>query len=579
MSHHHQSTATNTTTTTFEQRSAIQTLQKSPDPIHYNPNYSYRNQPYRLLHHQKGVIGNFHVRIVEGKGLKRNHWSVLGLGVVKHLGLSNAHGEVSSYGNFRLGFRQRRHNNRQDRNNYNGKLVQQEEDQQEEEEVQQFGTSVATATATAATATAAAASLQNTQNTSHHQHHNHNIIYTNNNKTYQSSTIPSNSSPKWPSVQTSTNKSSFQIPLYKGSMPVDGMEIILSIQMKEEKSAADTFVNYVPVVGGGIIGQGGSGSMDYDYNYNKRSNHGDGSGLLGVGEINLTGLVLRDNYYNYSNSCGEQGDEVVDVYDEWITLSNPIHQQQQQQQQQQHGNKDKHSNDYGKVRLLISYEPNGYKPQKNDIVAFESFARQPNNVTSQCPSIVPLLHPFKVKDVKGEYILAVYDTFFGNHNFNTHQQQQQQQQQQLYKNDLDYQYDDDDDNINYYHSHLNSHNRNSPQSTLIPKQGSIRIHRNSIFVIERTNLLDNAINISLTPTDILLSTPLGQNVTDATQPYIEAAGDLLAPVILSSKLLLEAGKVGGGALAIGLKSAVVSVVQSSDPEKRRRAKRNSFYDD
>jgi hypothetical protein len=41
---------------------------------------------------------------------------------------------------------------------------------------------------------------------------------------------------------------------------------------------------------------------------------------------------------------------------------------------------------------------------------------------------------------------------------------------------------------------------------------------------------------------------------------------------------LEASKVGGGALAVGLKSAVVNVVENADPEKRRKAKRSSIYD-
>ncbi len=551
--------------TTFEQVSVNKSISKSPDPIHYNSNYSYRNRPYRLLHHQNGIIGNFHIRLVEGKDLKRLHWSLLGMGFVKHLGLSNAHGEVSSFGNLRLGFRYRSRGSSRGSRDREKSMSKEEEEEEEEEQQQQFESSVTTTTASASAASSSSSSYNNPKT--------NNIIFTHNNKTYQSSTIQSKSSPKWPSVQTSTNKSSFVIPLYKGSMPQDGMEIILSIQMKEETSTVDTFVNYVPVVGGGIISghtnnkqQGGSngdasGASSMDY-YN-----GNGNGLLGVGEINLTGLVLRDYYNNSGGGSvggGTQCEDVVDVYDEWITLSNPFHQQQ---------NPQSNDNYYGKVRLLISYEPNGYKPQKNDIIAFESFARQPyNNVTSPCPSIIPLLHPFKIKDVKGEYILAVYDTT---------QQQQSSSSSSLslqYKNDLDYH--DDDDTYYYHTQNKNSHNHHpntSSQSTtkqkLLPKQGSIRIHRNSIFVIERTNLLDNAINISLTPTDILLSTQLGQNVSDVTQPYVEAAGDILAPVILSSRLLIEAGKVGGGALAIGLKSAIVSVVQSSDPEKRRTAKK------
>mmetsp|Transcript_33713 Transcript_33713/g.68540 ORF Transcript_33713/g.68540 Transcript_33713/m.68540 type:complete len:330 (-) Transcript_33713:3292-4281(-) len=68
--------------------------------VGYGPHRSYRH-----LHHQQGgIIGTFHVRLLEGKNLQRRHWSALSLGPVKHLGLSRAHGEVSSFGSLRLAF-------------------------------------------------------------------------------------------------------------------------------------------------------------------------------------------------------------------------------------------------------------------------------------------------------------------------------------------------------------------------------------------------------------------------------------------------------------------------------------------
>ena len=68
-------------------------------------------------------------------------------------------------------------------------------------------------------------------------------------------------------------------------------------------------------------------------------------------------------------------------------------------------------------------------------------------------------------------------------------------------------------------------------------------------------------------------------MSEAAQPYIDTVGDILAPAILSSKLLLEAGKIGGGAVAVGLKSAMVSVIENSNPEKRRNVKRSSIDED
>ncbi|KAL7472130.1 hypothetical protein ACHAXS_012466 [Conticribra weissflogii] len=84
-----------------------------PDPIRCPPphaaNFSKLSgrgplRSHRHLHHQRGTIGTFHVRLLEGRGLSRRHWSALSLGPVKHLGLSRAHGEVSSFGRFRLAF-------------------------------------------------------------------------------------------------------------------------------------------------------------------------------------------------------------------------------------------------------------------------------------------------------------------------------------------------------------------------------------------------------------------------------------------------------------------------------------------
>jgi len=47
------------------------------------------------------------------------------------------------------------------------------------------------------------------------------------------------------------------------------------------------------------------------------------------------------------------------------------------------------------------------------------------------------------------------------------------------------------------------------------------------------------------------------------------------PAVLSAKLFVEAAKVGGSAFTVGLKSAMSSVVENKDPEKRRRSQRNN----
>jgi hypothetical protein len=60
------------------------------------------------LDHQRGKIGNFEVRLLEAADLKRSHWSALALGPVRLLGLSNAHGAVSSFCTLSLSFEETR---------------------------------------------------------------------------------------------------------------------------------------------------------------------------------------------------------------------------------------------------------------------------------------------------------------------------------------------------------------------------------------------------------------------------------------------------------------------------------------
>lgn len=82
---------------TYEASRALQSTWGQPDKIYWEQEYAFRGSPYRLLHHQKGVIGTFRVQLLEARKLERSYWSALALGPVKHLGLSKAHGEISSF--------------------------------------------------------------------------------------------------------------------------------------------------------------------------------------------------------------------------------------------------------------------------------------------------------------------------------------------------------------------------------------------------------------------------------------------------------------------------------------------------
>jgi len=235
--------------------------------------------------------------------------------------------------------------------------------------------------------------------------------------------------------------------LEKGAIPKDGMEILLSIQMREEWSAADSIV---PVKGGG-------------------------NGVLGESELNLTPLVLKGFGFDGKSTESEVDFELVD---EWVTLSTPPPHPSVEKGQQK--------NDAGRVRVIISYEPKSLMPRRGDTVALEIFARQ-SLATCMFRPIMNPLHPLKVKDIKGEYLLCSFDL----------------------------------PPIQDAHRRGNDIDQNGNKAT---REGCLRLHRNCCFVIERTNIIDSAVNLALKPADVVMSSPIGQEVSQTLSPYVATAG-------------------------------------------------------
>lgn len=424
----------NVSSQTYEQASAQKLQSKATDPIHYNAKYSYRNSPYRHLHHQHGEIGTFKVHLVEAENLKRHHWSVLGMGPVKHLGLSRAHGQVSSYAVMKLFFRSRPERGGSHHDTFTNGSV--------------YGTASTdpnnfweNESIASLSMNSSASSASNAKKPAERQ----SVSYSSSNKEHKSSIIRSNSNPVWPTLQSSSNNSIFNMTVEKGAMPKDGMEIMLSIQMREEWSAADSFV---PVKGGG-------------------------KGILGESELNLTPLVLKG--FGFDSTSLEQE---VDVMDEWITLSiPPLHPYSEEAEQKK---------DAGRVRVVISYEPNSLMPRRGDTVALEMFARQ-SLATCMFRPIINPLHPLKVKDVRGEYLLCSFDL----------------------------------PPIQDTHEHGNGTIQKGSTKT---REGCLRLHRNCCFVIERTNIIDSAVNVALKPADVVMSSHIGQEVSHTLSPYVATAG-------------------------------------------------------
>jgi len=485
-------------TQTYEQANAKKLNSAHTDPIHYDAKYSYRKSPYRFLNHQHGKIGTFTVRLLEGKNLKRRHWSVLGLGPMKHLGLSRAVGEVSSFATMRLHFLPRREKDdlmpldRCD-DSLDSSFNIADDPNIAWEESQSLASAVTHSTSS--TSASASASAPFSPNAKIKKQSSAKPVKSYYSKEYRSSIVRSNSNPSWPTVQSPSNASIFEMDLGKGSMPREGMEIFLRVQMKEEVSAADSIL---PVKGGG-------------------------NGILGEAKINLTPLVLRG-----FGSEDAYGSDEVDVWDEWVNLLPP-------QAASNAGNRSE--DEPSKVRVLVSYEPAGFSPRRGDIVALESFARQPFATSSFRP-ILTSLAPMRVKDVRGEHLHCGFELAV-----------------------------------------QSGDGGNNGKHGVSAKEGAVRLHRNAVFVIERTNVIDYAVDVALKPTDVVLSTPIARDVTQTLSPYVESAGELLMPVFLSSKLFFEAAKVGGGAFAVGMKAALATVAANQNPEKRRTSRRILSSDD
>jgi hypothetical protein len=110
----------------------------------------------------------------------------------------------------------------------------------------------------------------------------------------------------------------------------------------------------------------------------------------------------------------------------------------------------------------------------------------------------------------------------------------------------------------------------------LPKKATMRLHRNSVFVIERSTALDAAVRLVLLPADLVLSTPLGQHVAHVATPWVQAAGEVIMPAVLTAKLIVMALRTTGMAAWSGVGAGVGAVVAQSQEGHQRRQQQQSF---
>lgn len=416
---------------TYEETRAQEWNSSQADKIHWEQDAAFRNQPYRYLHHQNGVIGTFQIRLLEAANLKRSYWSPLGLGPVKLLGLSKAHGAVSSFVSFSLDHRPASDNG-------------QNQSLDSKPAAKPFELPPA----------------------------------------FISPVMAQDDNPVWANCF-------FDIQLRKGDFQ-DGQQICLSVRVDEDATAVENLLPGVP--------------------------SGGDSRLLGTGTLDLTSLCL--------GQTKETGQPQVGVLDTWINISrekgdDEITVQLQKGYEQDIDKKkapvdEKEGfmdlpNSTGRVRILVSYLPNGMEPKHNDIVALEAFARQ-NPRKSSCQPVLPPLLPLHVVKTAGPWLLVDYE--------------------------------------------LPRRQRRSPRDN----RALLRLHRNAVFVIERKNIVDETLNLALFPADVFMSSPLGGATREVLGPAFVAGKQLLMPALLSSKLLWMAVRTTAIASVTGVQAATGAFV-------------------
>jgi len=370
---------------TYEATKARQSTWAQPDKIHWQKDAAFRSSPYRQLHHQKGIIGRFEIRLLEASNLKRSYWSALALGPVKHLGLSKAHGPISSY-----------------------------------------------------------------------------CVLSLVGETRKSPVVANNDHPVWTSC-------SYTMPLRKGLK--DGTPVLLNVEMAEDATAAEAMgLPGVPSPQERVLGRG----------------------VLDIGE-----LCLGQDVHGKPHSG---------VLDAWITI-----------------HKDDKEQVTGRVRVLVSYTPNGLDPHANDLVALEAFARR-SLLHASCRPMVPPLLPLKVLQVRDDWLLCEYNMF------------------------------------------------GTPT-----KKATLKIHRNAVFVIERTNIIDGALNLALTPTDMFFNTPVGRTTAHVAAPVVQAGFELIQPALLGTRVIWAALRTTTFAGMMGVQAASHAVWSQSRDAAERRDHEASFH--
>mmetsp|Transcript_25072 Transcript_25072/g.69159 ORF Transcript_25072/g.69159 Transcript_25072/m.69159 type:complete len:490 (+) Transcript_25072:91-1560(+) len=334
---------------TYEFTRAQEFSASNPDQIHYDKDVAFRNEDYRHVFHQEGTIGTFSVRLLEAAGLNRRYWSALALGPMRHLGLSKAHGKVSSFVSFRLDTTAATKSMRRDSiDDYDKKMSAKSS---AEDSLNQFST-------------------------------------------YVSSVVPNNNNPVWTNCE-------FEIPLKKGALE-DGQPVRIGLRVDEEATAIENIIPGIPSAGG-VARLLGVGCLDVT---SLCLGQNPVTGRPATGVIDAWVPIQLPDEKGQGNSASWQ------TMNEEFSLQKKVEYDAMDKKKASVPNKEEGLESRpggmgGRVRVLITYHPHGMTPQRNDIVALEAFARQDLR-TATCNSILPPLIPMQVAKVSEPWLLLKY---------------------------------------------------------------------------------------------------------------------------------------------------------------------------
>jgi hypothetical protein len=355
--------------TTYEARKAQEWNASQADKIHWEKGHAFRNQNYRQLFHQDGLVGTFSVRLLEAAELKRSYWSALALGPMKHLGLSKAHGQITSFVSFCLDTTTSGMSstfssfNDDDIHDSDRKMP-------------------------------AATNGKSKDNRNKYRIKNplHQM------PTFVSPIKQQDNNPVWTNCH-------FTIPVKKGVLE-DGQPVRIFLRVDEDGTAIENIIPGIP---------------------------SSGDRCLGIGFLDVTSLCLGQDPTTGRPSAGvidawvpiklppkenESEPMLLGIEEQELLWKSAKSGRSDDLKKPSKTNTDERNKIMGRVRILVTYRPHGMDPQQHDIVALEGFARQ-NSRFATCHSILPPLLPMHVIEVCEPWLLVEYRLPFAIHDGQT----------------------------------------------------------------------------------------------------------------------------------------------------------------